>query len=92
MHAMHPGWVDTPGLQRSLHTFHSIAKPILRTPQQGADTIVFLGATDPLRPPAASGQTARQRPTHYLPTTHETPQARQQLWDACVTRTQAPVA
>ncbi|WP_027007008.1 SDR family NAD(P)-dependent oxidoreductase [Conexibacter woesei] len=92
MHAMHPGWVDTPGLQRSLHTFHSIAKPILRTPQQGADTIVFLGAIDPSPPSGRFWSDRRQRPTHYLPTTHETPEARQQLWDACVTRTQAPVA
>jgi dehydrogenase/reductase SDR family protein 12 len=91
MHAMHPGWVDTPGLERSLHTFHSIAKPILRTPQQGADTIVFLGATEPPPPSGRFWADRAQRPTHYLPTTRETPREREQLWDACVARTRAPV-
>lgn len=91
MHAMHPGWVDTPGLAESLATFHKIAKPILRTPQQGADTIIFLGATEPPPPSGRFWCDRAERPTHYLPTTHETPRARQQLWDACVARTHAPV-
>jgi dehydrogenase/reductase SDR family protein 12 len=91
MHAMHPGWVDTPGLAESLATFHRIAKPILRTPQQGADTIVHLGATEPPPPSGRFWCDRQQRPTHYLPTTRETPQERQQLWDACVARTHAPV-
>jgi dehydrogenase/reductase SDR family member 12 len=91
MHAMHPGWVDTPGLERSLHTFHSIAKPILRNPQQGADTIVYLGATEPPPPSGRFWCDRQQRPTHYLPTTREDPQQRQELWDACVARTHAPV-
>jgi dehydrogenase/reductase SDR family protein 12 len=91
MHAMHPGWVDTPGLEHSLRTFHSIAKPILRTPAQGADTIVYLGAAEPPPPSGRFWCDRAQRPTHYLPTTRETPQQRQQLWAACVARTQAPV-
>jgi NAD(P)-dependent dehydrogenase (short-subunit alcohol dehydrogenase family) len=49
-HVMHPGWVDTPGLHESLTTFGCIMGPILRTPQQGADTIVWLAAAaEPLR-------------------------------------------
>jgi dehydrogenase/reductase SDR family protein 12 len=91
MHAMHPGWVDTPGLQDSLKTFHRITKPILRTPDQGADTIVFLGAAEPPPPSGRFWTDRAPRPTHYLPTTHESPQERQQLWDACVARTAAPV-
>jgi NAD(P)-dependent dehydrogenase (short-subunit alcohol dehydrogenase family) len=43
-HAMHPGWVDTPGLHESLPTFGRIMGPILRTPEEGADTIVWLAA------------------------------------------------
>jgi len=45
VHAMHPGWVDTPGLERSLPAFHRQLRPWLRTPQQGADTIVWLAAS-----------------------------------------------
>jgi len=44
VHAMHPGWVDTPGLKRSLPSFHRQLAPWLRTPAQGADTIVWLAA------------------------------------------------
>jgi NAD(P)-dependent dehydrogenase (short-subunit alcohol dehydrogenase family) len=45
VHAMHPGWVDTPGLERSLPRFHRLLAPWLRTPKQGADTIVWLAAS-----------------------------------------------
>jgi dehydrogenase/reductase SDR family member 12 len=91
MHAMHPGWVDTPGLEHALHTFHSIAKPILRTPAQGADTIIYLGAAEPPPPSGRFWQDRQQRPTHYTRRTQETAHERQQLWAACVARTQAPV-
>ena len=39
-HSMHPGWADTRGVQESLPAFRQITKPILRTPREGADTIV----------------------------------------------------
>jgi dehydrogenase/reductase SDR family member 12 len=45
-HAMHPGWVRTPGLARSLPAFSRLASPLLRTPDQGADTIIWLAAAD----------------------------------------------
>ncbi len=44
VNAMHPGWADTPGVQNSLPTFRKITKQFLRTPEQGADTIVWLAA------------------------------------------------
>lgn len=40
--AMHPGWADTAGVQRSLATFRRLTRPLLRSPEQGADTIVWL--------------------------------------------------
>lgn len=43
-HAMHPGWVATPGIEKSLPRFYKRTKSILRTPEQGADTIVWLAA------------------------------------------------
>lgn len=43
---MHPGWVATPGVEHGLPTFARVMRPLLRTPAQGADTIVWL-ATEP---------------------------------------------
>lgn len=40
--AMHPGWADTPGVSSSLPTFHKLTRGVLRSPEQGADTIVWL--------------------------------------------------
>jgi len=45
MTTMHPGWVDTPGLRRSLPAFGRLMGPLLRTPAQGVDTILWLGTT-----------------------------------------------
>ena len=50
VHAMHPGWADTPGVATSLPRFYRVTKPLLRTPAQGADTIVWLGAAAEPRP------------------------------------------
>jgi GTPase Era involved in 16S rRNA processing len=44
VNAMHPGWVDTPGLRDSLPRFYRLLQPFLRTPEQGADTILWLAA------------------------------------------------
>ncbi|OWA54192.1 Dehydrogenase/reductase SDR family member 12 [Hypsibius exemplaris] len=40
--SMHPGWVDTPGVQTSLPTFHKLLHSFLRSPEEGADTTVWL--------------------------------------------------
>lgn len=84
VHAMHPGWVDTPGVQSSLPRFYKATRPLLRTPAQGADTIVWLGAAP--EPGQSSGRfwhDRRSRPTHLLPSTRETPQERERLWAEC---------
>lgn len=41
-HAMHPGWARTPGLRSSLPTFARVVGPLLRSPEEGADTILHL--------------------------------------------------
>ena len=41
VNAMHPGWADTPGVRDSLPRFHRLTRTILRTPEEGADTIVW---------------------------------------------------
>lgn len=46
-HTVHPGWADTPGVRASLPGFARVMGPLLRTPEEGADTIVWLAAGAP---------------------------------------------
>jgi NAD(P)-dependent dehydrogenase (short-subunit alcohol dehydrogenase family) len=84
-HSMHPGWADTPGVDASLPTFARIMGPLLRTPEQGADTLVWLAADDgePLESNGEFWLDRRPRSIHKLPTTRrtDTPERREQLWD-----------
>lgn len=85
-HSLHPGWADTPGVQESLPTFRKIVGPLLRTPEQGADTLVWLAADDePLRSTGEFWHDRQARPTHRLPATRksDTAERRQRLWDWC---------
>ncbi|CAF1439865.1 unnamed protein product [Adineta ricciae] len=38
----HPGWVDTPAVRTAMPSFYSKMQSRLRTPEQGADTLVWL--------------------------------------------------
>ena len=83
-HSMHPGWADTPGVDASLPTFSKLMGPLLRTPEQGADTLVWLAADDgPLESNGRFWLDRRPRSIHKLPTTKRTDTAerRAQLWD-----------
>ena len=83
VHAMHPGWADTPGVEKSLPLFRKVTKPFLRTPDQGADTIVWLAAsTEAAETSGKFWLDRRARPTHRIKSTVETPADRQGLWDA----------
>lgn len=44
-HVTHPGWVDTPGPRDGLPLFTRLTRPVLRTPEEGADTTVWLAGT-----------------------------------------------
>ncbi|MGD0944662.1 MAG: SDR family NAD(P)-dependent oxidoreductase [Acidimicrobiales bacterium] len=46
-YSMHPGWVNTPGLKAGLPRFEALWRPLLRTPAEGADTVVWLAAGGP---------------------------------------------
>ncbi len=84
VHAMHPGWVDTPGVRSSLPRFHRATRPLLRTPQQGADTIVWLGsAPGPADSTGGFWHDRRRRPCHRVPWTKEAAADRQRLWAEC---------
>ena len=70
VHSMHPGWADTPGVARSLPTFRRVVGPVLRTPADGAGTLVRLVVDEraPLMEAGASGSTAvRARCTALRP-------------------------
>lgn len=91
VHAMHPGWADTPGLRTGMPGFRSIMRPLLRGIDQGADTIVWLAAADePGRTTGRFWLDRRARPTHKLATTATSHQEAEALWDLCERLTDAP--
>ncbi|WP_375491040.1 SDR family NAD(P)-dependent oxidoreductase [uncultured Jatrophihabitans sp.] len=84
VHAMHPGWADTPGVTDSLPRFARLTGPILRTAAQGADTAVWLLAADAAaRTTGLFWHDRRPRPTDYLPFTRHDADAAARLWDYC---------
>jgi NAD(P)-dependent dehydrogenase (short-subunit alcohol dehydrogenase family) len=92
VNAMHPGWADTPGVQRSLPTFRRWTKKGLRTPAQGADTIVWLAVAESVAGMSGSFWFDRKaRNTHLLPGTRGSTQDRERLWEECARLTGANV-
>jgi len=91
-HAMHPGWADTPGVRGSLPGFARIMGPILRTAEQGADTVVWLAAA-PEGVESTGGFWLDRRPRweHKVPWTRlseaEFVDAGAALWAWCAVRT-----
>jgi NAD(P)-dependent dehydrogenase (short-subunit alcohol dehydrogenase family) len=78
--AMHPGWADTPGVASSLPAFRKVTRPLLRDADAGADTVVWLSATERRLPGGTFWHDRAERPTHYLSSTRETRQERDRLW------------
>ena len=69
-HVMHPGWAATPGVETSLPRFATGMRPLLRSPAEGADTIVWLALADlPDVEPPVIWHDRRARAVHRLPTT-----------------------
>ncbi|HEY6607597.1 MAG TPA: SDR family NAD(P)-dependent oxidoreductase [Candidatus Limnocylindria bacterium] len=83
--SMHPGWADTPGLSASLPGFAGLMRPILRTPSEGVDTLVWLALL-----PDAGGLAGRfvhdrkARPFDRVPMTRVDQRERRRLWRAIV--------
>lgn len=81
VHSMHPGWADTGGVASGIPLFHRTLRPVLRTPEQGADTVVWLAASE-----EAGSSTGlfwhdrRPRPTHRSKATRESSEDRMRLW------------
>lgn len=90
--SMHPGWTDTPGLATSLPTFYRLLRPWLRTPAQGADTVLWLLETPTLaahdgalfldRSPRGEHKMSRTRPSDALAD-------QRALWAWCLAQTDA---
>jgi NAD(P)-dependent dehydrogenase (short-subunit alcohol dehydrogenase family) len=84
VNAMHPGWADTPAVRTSLPRFWQAMQGRLRTPAQGADTVVWLASST-----AARGSTGRfwfdraPRSPHLLPWTRESATERAALRAFC---------
>lgn len=84
--SMHPGWADTPGVQSSLPGFRRVTQPILRSPQQGADTIAWLAAIPVF--PGESGKFWSDREVRSIHKTissrrADTQESRSALWQWC---------
>lgn len=69
-YSMHPGWVATPGLDAGLPGFSRLG-PLLRTPEEGADTITWLVSVGLGADPPTGGfyLDRRRRGEHYRPGT-----------------------
>jgi NAD(P)-dependent dehydrogenase (short-subunit alcohol dehydrogenase family) len=87
--SMHPGWADTPGVRESLPRFRALTKPLLRTPQEGADTTVWLLARN-VEDTGLLWHDRRPRPTSYTSSTRPTDEQKRLLWDFCVAATGVP--
>jgi len=89
-HSLHPGWVNTPGVHDAIPGFGKVVGPLLRTPAEGADTLVWLTADAEAL--ASNGKFWHDRQTrsiHRLSKTRrsDTPERRLRLWDWCVAQT-----
>ena len=82
--AMHPGWADTPAVASSLPGFHRVMERVLRTPEEGADTVVWLSIAPEARVESGRFYFDRvARNEHLLPWTRETAEDRDRLWWLC---------
>jgi NAD(P)-dependent dehydrogenase (short-subunit alcohol dehydrogenase family) len=80
VNAMHPGWADTPGVETALPAFYRATRRLLRSPEEGADTIVWLAASTEAG--SVSGKLwldREQHPAYISSRTRETPGERRQL-------------
>jgi NAD(P)-dependent dehydrogenase (short-subunit alcohol dehydrogenase family) len=78
--ATHPGWAATPGVAESLPRFRQLTAPILRDSEAGADTTVWLAATEPAPRSGGLWHDRRERPTHLLPRTRTTAEEVGRMW------------
>lgn len=80
---LHPGLVATPGVAHTFPLYHRLVGPLLRHPDQGADTAVWLAAT----PAGAASHTDlwfdRERHPEHVFRTRTGPDEPARLWSRC---------
>ena len=80
VNAMHPGWADTPGVESALPGFHRVTRRFLRSPEEGADTAVWLAtSTEAGKVSGKFWLDREQHPSHLSDRTRETTDERLQL-------------
>ena len=77
---VHPGWALTPGVEASLPRFRRVTGPVLRSPDEGADTVVFVALADGLPVGAHLWHDRRPRREHKVPWTRTDPHEADRLW------------
>ncbi|MEM6795557.1 MAG: SDR family NAD(P)-dependent oxidoreductase [Acidobacteriota bacterium] len=84
VNSMHPGWADTPAVQEALPRFWKFTQGRLRSPRQGADTMVWLAACPRLGDATGKFFFDRRAVCPYLlPRTRESAKTRRALWAMC---------
>jgi dehydrogenase/reductase SDR family protein 12 len=79
-YVMHPGWVDTAAVGRSMPRFRAMLKSVLREHYQGADTIVWLADKRPRQAAVESIWFDRkERPVHIYEHTPKSKATRAEL-------------
>lgn len=81
VHATHPGWASTPGLDTSLPRFAAILRPALRSEALGTDTTTWLVATEPAPASGLVWHDRRARPTSVLRRTRPSEVDRERFWE-----------
>lgn len=80
-HVAHPGWALTPGVESSLPGFRRVTGPILRDPDAGADTIVWLALSPDVLEDGRLWHDRRPRWEHKVPWTRTDAAEADRLWD-----------
>lgn len=81
--AMHPGWVNTPGVEYSMPGFWKFMQKRLRSPSEGADTILWLAMTKNIYPSGKFWFDRRENSPNWLPFTKTSKEKKQALWNLC---------
>ena len=84
VNSMHPGWAGTPGVEHSLPRFWNLMRNRLRSPAEGADTVLWLAVAEEVRGETGRFWFDRKAVAPYLmPGTREDEVERRRLWELC---------
>ena len=81
LNAMHPGWADTPGVQKSLPAFRALTRLALRSYAEGADTVVWMAMKPEWQSYGQFWFDRRARAVHRLASTRNNPEELRRYWE-----------